>query len=535
MAIVGSTIGRRGLLIGAAAAGAALIVGFRVELRQIAGRVLRAQAGSGGDYNAFIRIAQDSSVTVLCKHIEFGQGPFTGFATIIADELDARADQIKVEHAPADVTKYANLLFGVQGTGGSTTMANSWDQLRQAGAEARARLIAAAAKAWGVPAGEIAIENGILKHGSGKSGGFGEFVAAAQALTLAEPPKPKEPSAWRYIGKSFPRVDVRPKTSGQAVYALDVNLPDMLTCVIARPTRFGAKVRSFDAAQALAVNGVAEVFATPAGVAVLAKGFWAARKGAKAVKVEWDEAGTESRSSNAIVAECKKLVRHHGAMAAQEGDAAAALGKAAKIVEATYTFPYLAHAPMEPNNCVIRRTPEGVELMLGSQFQTVDQKTAAAILGLKTEQVAITTLFAGGSFGRRATLTGELAAEAAHVMKAAKHQGPIKIVWTREDDIRGGYYRPVFVHRLKAGIDRAGEIAAWEQIIAGQSFIIGTSFEGGLAKGGIDSSMVEGASDMPYAIANLAVSVHALKVGVPTLWWRSVSHTHGLCRRNFSG
>ncbi len=520
MSIMKKPTGRRAVLKGAAGA-AGLVIGFRFTPRGFAAQALAAEAGNPGDFepNAFIRIAPDSTVTILCKHIEFGQGPFTGFATIIADELDARPDQIKVEHAPADVKKYANLLFGIQGTGGSTAMANSWEQLRKAGAEARARLVAAAAKAWGVPAAEIAIENGILKHNSGKSAQFGEFVKAAQGIALTRPPKPKAPSQWRYIGKEFPRVDVKPKTNGQAVFTIDVNLPDMLTCAIARPTRFGAKVKSFDAAPAMAVPGVAEVVAVPSGVAVLAKSYWAARKGADAVKVEWDEAGTESRSTKQIVAEYRELVKNHGAMAASKGNMAAAFAKAAKVFEATYTFPYLAHAPLETNDCVIRRTGNGVELMLGSQLQTVDQNAAAAILGLKPRQVAIKTLFAGGSFGRRATPTGDMAAEAAHVLKAAKHQGPIKIVWSREDDIRGGRYRPIFVHRVKAGTDAAGNIVAWEQAIAGQSL-------GGAGEDGIDEAMVEGASDMPYAIPNLAVSAHEVKIGVPVLWWRSVGHTH---------
>jgi isoquinoline 1-oxidoreductase beta subunit len=520
--------GRRAFLQGGAAAAAGLIIGFRFEPRRVSNQALAAAGESSGDFmpNAFIRIAPDSRVTVLCKHIEFGQGPFTGFATIIADELDARPDQIKVEHAPADATKYANLLFDAQGTGGSTAMANSWDQLRKAGAEARARLIAAAARDWRVPADEIAIEDGILKHSSGKNAPFGQFARAAQKVALHGAPMPKTSSQWRYIGKHFPRVDVKPKITGEAIYTIDVRLPDLLTCVIARPTRFGAKVKSFDPAPALAIDGVVEVVATPSGVAVLAKGFWAARKGVGALKIEWDEAGTEDRSSKQIIAECMALVKNHGAIAASRGDTARAFGKSAKIIEASYTFPYLAHAPMEPNDCVIRRTASGVELIFGSQLQTVDQMTVARILGLKPNQVAVKTLFAGGSFGRRATPAADMAAEAALVMQAAKHQGPIKIVWTREDDIRGGRYRPVFVHHLKAGIDGAGEIVAWEQVIAGQSFLRGSAFENEIGKTGIDEAMVEGASDLPYTIANVAISVHEVKTGVPTLWWRSVGHTH---------
>jgi isoquinoline 1-oxidoreductase subunit beta len=523
MGLMEKQTGRRGFLKGAAL-GSGLIVGFRLEPRQFG----RAAAAKGADFapNAFVRIAHDSGVTVLCKHIEFGQGPFTGFATIIADELDARPDQIKVEHAPADVTKYANLLFGIQGTGGSTAMANSWDQLRMAGAEARARLIAAAAGLWQVPAGEIAIENGVVKHPSGKTMEFGELVDAAQTVALPAEVKPKDPSQWRYIGKDFPRVDARPKTDGTAIFTIDVKLPDMLTCVIARPTRFGAKVKSFDAAQALGVKGVAEAFATPVGVAVLAKGYWQAKKGAEALKIEWDEAGTESRSSAQIIAEYKELAKGHGAIARNEGDAPAALGQAAKVIEATFTFPYLAHAPMETNNCVIHRTAAGVELIFGSQLQTGDQMTVAAILGLRPEQVAIKTMLAGGSFGRRATPASDMAAEAAFVLQGAKQRGPIKILWSREDDIRGGRYRPIFVHRLRAGLDAAGNITAWEQVLAGQSFIFGSAFEKALVKDGVDATMTEGAATLPYAIPNLKVSVHAEKAGVPTLWWRSVGHTH---------
>ena len=528
MTLIDKPTGRRGFLKGAALAGAGLLIGFRFDHRGISDQALAAETGSGGEFavNAFIRIAPDSSVTILCKHIEFGQGPFTGFATIIADELDARRGQIKVEHAPADATKYANLHWGAQGTGGSSAMANSWMQLRQAGAEARARLVAAAAKQWEVSASEIFIDNGVVKHLSGRNAQFGELVETAQALPAPQDVKPKDPSQWLYIGKDFARVDAKPKTNGTAVYTIDVKLPDMLTCVVARPTRFGAKVKSFDAAPALAVSGVAEVFAIPTGVAVLAKGYWRAQKGIEALKVVWDETGTESRSTSLILEECKTLVKSQGAIAANVGDASTALSNAAKIIEATYTFPYLAHAPMEPNDCVIRRTANGVELIYGCQSQTLDQAMTAAVLGLKPEQVEIKTMLAGGSFGRRATPTAEMATEAAHVMKAAKHQGPIKVMWSREDDIRGGRYRPIFAHRVRAGIDGGGNVVAWEHVIAGQSFIIGSAFEKMLVKDGIDATMVEGVSNLAYAVPNLKVSAHNVSVGVPTLWWRSVGHTH---------
>jgi isoquinoline 1-oxidoreductase subunit beta len=511
---------RRQFLQGSAALG--LIIGFHVPIGT------RAAAAAGANFvpNAFLRIAPDNIVTVISKHIEFGQGPYTGIATILADEIDADWSQIRVESAPADAEKYKNFAFGAQGTGGSTAMANSWDQLRNAGAEARARLIAAAAKEWGVDASEITIEKGIVKHPSGKSATLGELAEAAQAITLTGPAKPKEPDAWRLIGKGVPRVDIVSKTDGTAEFTIDIKLPDMATCVIARPTRFGAKAKSFDPAPALAVPGVKEVFVVPQGVAVLADGFWAARKGRDALTVTWDETDTEARSTADLVNQYRELAKTTGAIARNDGDAQAALA-GAKVIEATYTFPYLAHAPMEPNDCVIRHTDDGgVELLFGSQLQTVDQAVAAAVLGLKPEQVKIKTMLAGGSFGRRATPAGDMAAEAASVLKAAQHKGPIKIIWTREDDIKGGRYRPVFVHHIRGAVGADGTITGWDQVVVGQSFMKGSAFEKMVFKDGIDQTMVEGASTLPYQIPNLRVSAHLVDVGVPTLWWRSVGSTH---------
>jgi isoquinoline 1-oxidoreductase beta subunit len=513
---------RRQFLKGSTAVG--LVIGLHLPMG------MRAAAAAGPTEfvpNAFLRIAPDNTVTVICKHIEFGQGPYTGVATILADEIDADWNQVRVVSAPADVTKYANLVFGAQGTGGSTAMANSWDQLRNAGAEARARLIAAAAKEWNVDPGAITIEKGVIKHPSGKSATLGELAERAQEITLSSPAKPKEPSEWRLIGKGVPRVDIVPKTNGTARFTIDVTLPDMVTCLIAHPPRFNAKVKSFDATAALAVPGVKEVFAVPQGVAVLADGFWAAKKGRDALKITWDETGTEARSSRDLVNEYRELAKQTGAVARNDGNAEGAFAGAAKVIEATYSFPYLAHAPLEPNDCVIRRTDDGgVELLFGSQLQTVDQNVAAAVLGLKPEQVKIETLLAGGSFGRRATPAGDMAAEAAEVLKAAKHKGPIKVIWTREDDIKGGRYRPVIVHQVKGGLDADGNIVAWDQVIVGQSFMKGSPFEKAMLKNGVDQTMVEGASTLPYQIPNLRVSAHIVEAGVPTLWWRSVGSTH---------
>jgi isoquinoline 1-oxidoreductase beta subunit len=260
---------------------------------------------------------------------------------------------------------------------------------------------------------------------------------------------------------------------------------------------------------------------------VLAENFWAAKKGRDALDVTWDETGTEARSTADIVKQYVDLANTQGIPARNDGDVDKALAAGAKVLEATYVFPYLAHAPMEPNNCVIHRTADGgVEMNFGSQLQTVDQNVAAGVLGLKPAQVKINTLLAGGSFGRRATPTGDMAAEAAEVLKGAKHDGPIKVLWTREDDIKGGRYRPIFVHKLRGAVDAQGNIVAWDQVIVGQSFMKGSPFEAGMIKNGIDQTMVEGASTLPYQIPNLRVSAHMTQVGVPTLWWRSVGSTH---------
>jgi isoquinoline 1-oxidoreductase beta subunit len=500
------------------------VIGFNIPVAK------RAAAAAPSEFvpNAFIRIAPDSTVTVISKHIEFGQGPYTGIATILADELDADWSQMRAESAPADHTRYANLAFGAQGTGGSTAMANSWEQLRKAGAEARARLIAAAAETWGSTTDGITIEKGVIKHPSGKTATFGEMASRAHSIALAGEAKPKAPSDWKLIGKQGAgKIDTGPKTNGTAMFTIDVKLDNMATCLIARPSRFGAKAKAFDPAPALAIAGVKEVLGVPQGVAVLADGFWAARKGRDALKIEWDETGTESRASSDLVKSYTELAQATGAVARNDGDAEAALKGAAKVIEARYVFPYLAHAPLEPNDCVIRRTDDGgVELLFGSQLQTVDQAVAAGVLGLKPEQVKIQTLLAGGSFGRRATPAGDMAAEAASVLKAAKHQGPIKIIWTREDDIKGGRYRPIFVHRVRGGLDDKGNIVAWDQSIVGQSFMKGSPFEKMMVKDGVDQTMVEGASTLPYQVPNLRVSGQIVEAGVSTLWWRSVGSTH---------
>ncbi len=521
-----SSPNRRQFLRLAAAGSAGVVIGLRLPFGARRASALGSQSLLAP--NAFIRIAPDSTVTILCKHIEFGQGPFTGLATIVAEELDADWSQMRAEHAPSDAALYNNLFFGpVQGTGGSTAIANSWNQLRQAGAQARALLVEAAARQWQLPAGEISVERGIVRHaGASRSASFGELVDEAANVTLDSEPKPKDPRDFKLIGSRLAKLDTAVKVNGQATYTLDVERPGMKVALVRHPPRFGGRVRSFDASAARRVKGVAEVVEIPQGVAVVADGFWPAKLGRDALQVEWDDSRADKSSSEKLIERYRNLSRKPGAQVRSQGDVSPALAGASQELEAEYVFPYLAHAPMEPNDCVLERTAEGVQMWFGSQVQTIDQQAVAGVFGLRPNQVKIHTLFAGGSFGRRATQEGDMAAEAAHLLKATGGRYPLKVLCTREDDIRGGRYRPLYVHRLKAGLDSQGRIAAWDHTIVGQSILAGSPFEA-LIQNGIDTSSVEGASTLPYSIPNLRVTLHTiLDVKVPVLWWRSVGHTH---------
>ncbi|MDX2287340.1 MAG: xanthine dehydrogenase family protein molybdopterin-binding subunit [Hyphomicrobiaceae bacterium] len=522
---------RRFVLKSLAGAGAGLVLGLQLpstaQAQSGAAAVIKGE-GAAGTFapNAFVRIAPDSTVTVLIKHIEFGQGPFTGLATLVAEELDADWGQMRAEHAPADTALYKNTAFGLQGTGGSTAIANSYEQMRKAGAAARAMLVTAAAKEWGVPAGEISVSKGVIVHAqSGRSASFGAFAAAAASLPVPADVKLKDPAQFSLIGTDVPKLDSAAKSAGKAQFTMDATRPGMLTCLIARPDRFGGTVKSVDDAEARKVPGVADVRVIPQGVAVYAKGYFAAQKAREALKIEWDNSRAETRSTDTIIAEYQKLAASPGKPVTTTGDAPGVLAKAAKVIEAEYVFPYLAHAPMEPLDCLIEAREDGAEVWAGSQLQTIDQTVVAQILGLRPEEVRINTLFAGGSFGRRATPGGDMVAAAAEAVKAIGRKQPVKVVWSREDDIRGGYYRPLNVHRLRASLAADGTIAAWEHTLVGQSLLEGTPLAG-MIKDGIDPTTVEGANDLPYALANMSVSVHTPQVGVPVLWWRSVGHTH---------
>jgi isoquinoline 1-oxidoreductase subunit beta len=521
-----SRASRRGFLKSAAATAAGLTIGFHWS-----GSFGRAVADTPKDFvpNAFLRIAPDNSVTVIAKHLEMGQGSYTGLATVVADELDAYWGQIRVESAPADASKYANLRFGtIQGTGGSSAMANSWMQLRKAGATARAMLVAAAAVEWNVAPASLVVERGVVSHApSHRTATFGELASKASDQPVPTDVPLKDPKDFKLIGQKLPRVDLPGKTNGTAQFTIDVTFPGMLVALLQRPPWFGGTVKSFDATATQRVPGVVEVVQVPRGVAVVANGFWAAKQGRDALKVEWDDSKAEKRGTAAILAEYRKLAEQPGLSARNDGDVAAAFKGAAKTLTATYEFPYLAHAPMEPLDAVVKLDGDGCEIWAGDQFQTVDQANAAATAGLKPEQVKIHTLLAGGSFGRRANMASDYIVEAVSIAKALGATGvPVKLQWTREDDIQGGRYRPIYVHRLEAALDNDGYLVGWRHRIVGQSIMAGTAFAAARIKNGIDRTSVEGAANLPYAVPNVAVELNTTETGVPVLWWRVVGSSH---------
>jgi isoquinoline 1-oxidoreductase beta subunit len=509
----------------------ALILGACLPLERGAAAAANTPAARAISPNAFVRVGADDTVTVIIKHIEMGQGPFTGLATLVAEELDADWAQVRAEHAPADATIYNNLLWGpVQATGGSSAVANSFEQMRKMGAATRMLLVQAAANKWRVPAKEITVANGVISHaGSGSTGRFGEFAVAASKL---QPPAPdkvplKDPSTFKLIGKDHgvvKRLDSAAKSNGTALFTMDIQEPGMLVAVVAHPPRFGATVKSFDATKAKAVRGVVDVKPLPMGVAVYADATWPAIRARDLLQIEWNESKAEIRGSEQIIEEYRSTASQQGLIAAKHGDPGARLASG-EVIDAEYIVPYLAHAPMEPLDGYLRWDAKGATARYGCQIQTADQQAIAKVLGLPQQSVHIETLLAGGSFGRRGQVGSEFAIELAHVAKALGPNRAVKLIWTRQDDVRGGHYRPIFVHRMRGAVSD-GRIAAWNDTVIGQSFIIGTAFEFFGYKDGIDRIMVEGAAELPYKIEHFCCDLHIAKVGVPVLAWRSVGHTH---------
>lgn len=518
---------RRDVVVAATLAGGALLVGCSPADLMSAGSNVEV-----GAFGPFVKIAPDGAVTVVSKHIEFGQGNHAGLAAIVAEELDADWSRVRVEQAPANAKLYANGALGAQLTGGSSAISNSWEQLRKAGATARAMFVQAAANRWNVPVGEITVKDSVLTHVSGKSSTFGELVADAAKVPPPADVKLKDPKAFTLIGTDrVRRKDAQAKSDGTARYTQDVRLPDMLTAVVAHPPLFGAKMKSFDATEARKVPGVVDVFAIPTGVAVVAQNTYAARMGREALKVEWDEDKAEKRGSAAIAQLFKAVAAGQDASAKwqpfdQRGDyASLETARGERVFETTYEFPYLAHATMEPMNCVAIVDGNRVKLLTGSQGQTLDQLNAAKIVGCLPGSVEIETLFAGGSFGRRANFQSDYVAECIHIAKTVGKGRPVKLVWTREDDMQSGYFRPIVVHAVKVRLDKDGYPAAWRHRIVTQSIMKGSPMPAGK---GPDQTAIEGAAGSPYLKATPVVDAQVAlpDVGVPVLWWRSVGATH---------
>jgi len=511
------SVSRRLFLVRGAQACAGLSLGL--QFSSGAHAASKADPSKGLEANAFVSIHPDNRVILTIKHLEMGQGTYTGLATLMAEELDADWAQIETVAAPANPEKFKNLLFGGQLTGGSSAIANSYSQMREAGAVARHMLVAAAAAQWQVKPASISVKQGIISHAvSKRSASFGDMAIAAAQQKLPSTVILKDPKDFVLIGKAnLARKDTG-KTNGKAIFTQDVQLPNMLTAVVAHPPAFGASLKSVDASTAEKLPGVKAVVTIPSGVAVLADTFWQAKKGRDALNVEWNKPTTEI-SSPAQMAEYKKLAQTPGLQARNDGNVAAVLGADKNHLIAEYEFPYLAHAAMEPMNCVLQKTATGVEMWYGCQGQSWDQAAVAKVFGLAPEHIKINTLLAGGSFGRRATFNSDYAVELANIVKAWGKSAPVKLVWTREDDTQGGYYRPAYVHRLAASLNSKGDIAAWQQCIVGQAIT------GADAKT-VDRLSVEGAANLPYAIPNILVEAHNTYNAVPVSFWRSVGSTH---------
>lgn len=511
---------RRSFLKSAAAVSGALVIGF--WLPEKGGRAFAQGAPKPVHPNAFLRIGKDGAVTVVVKHLEFGQGVTTSLPMLIAEELECDWTKVKAELAPAG-PEFANLAFGMQGTGGSSSVSNSWEQFRTVGAQARTMLVAAAAGQWKVKPEACKADKGFVTGPGGKKASYGQLAEAAAKLPVPEKVALKAPKDWKLIGKATKRIDSQEKVDAKTVFGMDVKRPNLHVALVLHPPVFGARVAGINADKVKGVPGVTHVVEVSGGVAVVGKSFWAAKKGRDALEVQWDIPEALKVSSDKLAAQYKELAKQPGPSAKKAADPNA-IKAAAKTVSAEYEFPFLAHAPMEPLNCTVEFRGAEAEIWAGSQFQMMDQAAAAKVFGLAPEKVKLHTMAAGGGFGRRANPVSDYIVEACEVAKEIKV--PVKLVWTREDDIKGGFYRPAYVHRVDAGIDAQGKVVGWNHVIVGQSIVAGTPFEGFLVKNGIDHTSVEGVSDSPYDLTNLDVTLHTTKSAIPSLWWRSVGHTH---------
>jgi len=514
------TVTRRQFLTVSALAGGGFAVGFAFPWAS----TLAADDKARFAPDQWIRITPDNTVTVVVDKCEMGQGVYTGLPMLIAEELDADWSNLRIEPAPA-AKEYAHPWFGVQGTGGSTSIRAMWQPLRQAGATARAMLVAAAAQTWQVDPATLKTERSAVIGPGGKRLTYGQLASTAAKVAPPKDVALKPASAFRIIGTPVKRLDTPEKTNGTAKFGIDAKPPGMLTAVVARAPVVGAKLVSFDAEKAKASKGVKMVVAvespTAQGVAVIADGYWNAKRGRDLLEIKWDDGANAGLSTDGMRNAMQALAASgEGALTARkEGDTASAA--AAKRVEGVYEVPYLVHAPMEPMNCTVWVKPDGVEIWTGSQAQGPNQMTVAQLTGLKPEQVKINTLLLGGGFGRR--FAPDVLVEAVQLSKQAN--APVRVVYSREDDTRGYYYRPMAVARMKGGVDASGNPVAFEATTVLDSLAEGTGFEAMIIKDRIDGTAVEGLANLPYTIPNLRIDWVKYQPGVRTWFWRSVGST----------
>src|SRR2546428_1165645 len=515
-------IHRREFLKVSIGAGGGLLLGFRLAGT---GETLAMQNGSAASFtpNAFVRIGTDERVTVIVNHSEMGQGVYTSLPMLLAEELDADWNNVAFESAPVD-PKYNHPVFGMQMTGGSSSVWSGFEQFRQAGAAARAMLIAAAAQQWNADPVTLRTESGVVLDDTNRKLTYGQLAEAAAKMSPPANITLKDSKAFKLIGTPVKRLDTPEKINGNAVFGIDVKHPGMLTAVVARAPVFGAKVKSFDDSHARTMPGVRKIVAVPSGVAVDADSFWQAKGARDALRIDWDEGEMHAFSTSQMMQQFREQAKSPGKSVRRDGDPDAALSQAAQKIEAVYEVPYLSHLMMEPLNCAVDLRADSCEIWTGTQFQTVDRAAAAKAAGLPNEKVQIHTTVLGGGFGRRATPQSDFVVEAVHVATAAGV--PVKVVWTREDDMQGGWYRPAFLHSIVGGVDASGSPVSWRSRLVGQSIMAGTPFESMMKGKEYDPASVEGVDDLPYAIPNLAVESHKADVKVPVQWWRSVGHSH---------
>jgi len=522
-------LNRRSFLCASTAAAGGLLVSLYLDFPAFAQEGSPAPPPKVYAPDAFVRIEPNGKIFITVNRLEFGQGVQTSLPMVLAEELDADWSQVVPELAPA-AEVYKDPLFGIQMVGGSGSISHSFQQYRELGAKTRAMLIASAADRWKVSPNVCRAENSVVYGPGGKSARYAELAERATRQPVPNTVRLKNPSEFHLIGKKVPRLDSRAKCDGSQKFGLDLDLPGMKVAVVAHPPVFGGRVKSVDDKEARRLSGVKDIFEIPlargTGVAVVADRFWTAKQARDGLRIEWDLSGIELADSSQLSTRFKELARTTGNVVVARGDdKAMSRTPAARRIVAEYEFPYLAHTPMEPLNATVRFEGDKAEAWVPSQFQTMDQMAIAQALGLKPEQVTFHTEYAGGGFGRRAVIDSHVPVEAALIAKRFRDT-PIKLVWPREDDVRGGYYRPMHAHRVEIGIGADGMPAAWRHVIVGQSIVAGTPFAAMMIRNGVDHTTVEGASDTNYNIPNFHLSAHNPTVNVPVLWWRSVGNTH---------